>query len=91
MASKFSLKMSDFHVAFMDLLHAVNLRHGIQSFTLLPMEGVLRIFFALKNPTASAEFESAKASTLPLDHGSRFNAEVNNEESCFPSFRSMPS
>jgi hypothetical protein len=39
----FSLKMPDFHVAFMDLLHAVNLRHGI-----LPKEGMLRIFFALK-------------------------------------------
>jgi len=38
-------------------LHAVNLRHGTDSFTSLPKEGVLRIFFALKNPTASAGFE----------------------------------
>jgi hypothetical protein len=48
MAGKFSLKMSDFHVAFRDLLHAVNLRHGTLGFTSLPKEGVLRIFFALK-------------------------------------------
>jgi hypothetical protein len=59
MAGKFSLKMTDFHVAFMDLLHAVNLRHGTYSFTSLLKEGVLRIFFALKNPTASAGFEPA--------------------------------
>jgi hypothetical protein len=40
-----SLKMPDFHVAFRDILHAVNLRHGTHSFTSLPKEGVLRIFF----------------------------------------------
>jgi hypothetical protein len=45
MAGKFSLKMPDFHAAFRDLLHAVNLRHGTHSFTSLPKEGVLRIFF----------------------------------------------
>jgi hypothetical protein len=39
-----SLKMPDFHVAFRDLLHAVNLRYGNHSFTYLPKEGVLRIF-----------------------------------------------
>jgi hypothetical protein len=44
-AGKFSLKMPDFHAAFRDLLHAVNLRHGTHSFTSLPKEGVLRIFF----------------------------------------------
>jgi hypothetical protein len=60
MAGKFSLKMPDFRVAFRDLLHAVNLRHGTHSFTSLQKEGVLRIFFfALKNPTASAWFEPA--------------------------------
>jgi hypothetical protein len=60
MAGKFNLKMPDFHVAFMDILHAVNLRHGTHSFTSLPKEGVLMIFFfALKNPTASAVFEPA--------------------------------
>jgi hypothetical protein len=41
---KFSLKMPDFHIAFRDLLHAVNLRHGTHSFTSLPKEGMLRIF-----------------------------------------------
>jgi hypothetical protein len=30
-----------------------------QAFTSLPKEGVLRNFFALKNPTASAGFEPA--------------------------------
>jgi len=42
---------------FRDLLHAANLRHGTDCFTSPPKEGVLRIFFALKNPTASAGFE----------------------------------
>jgi hypothetical protein len=56
MAGKFSLKIPDFHVAFRDLLHTVILRPGTHSFTSLPKEGVLRIFFALKNPTASARF-----------------------------------
>jgi hypothetical protein len=53
MAGRFSLKMPDFHVAFRDLLYAVNLRHETHSFTSPPKEGVLRIFFffALKNPT----------------------------------------
>jgi hypothetical protein len=45
MAGKFSLKMPDFHVAFRDLLHAVNLRHGTDGFTSPPKEDVLRIFF----------------------------------------------
>jgi hypothetical protein len=51
--------MPDFHVAFRNILHVINLRHGTHSFTSHPKEGVLRIFFALKNPTASAEFEPA--------------------------------
>jgi hypothetical protein len=59
MAGNFSLKIPDIHVAFRDLLHAINLRHGTHSFTSLPKEGVLRIFFALKNPTVSAGFEPA--------------------------------
>ena len=63
MADEFCLKMSDFHVTFRDLLHAVNLRHGTNGFTSLPKEGVLRIFFALKNPTASAGFEPANLGT----------------------------
>jgi len=32
------------HVTFRDLLHAVKLRHGTDSFTSPPKEGVLRIF-----------------------------------------------
>jgi hypothetical protein len=48
MAGKFIVKMPDFHVAFRDILHAVNLRHRTHSFTSLPKEGVLRIFFALE-------------------------------------------
>jgi len=42
-----------------DLLHAANLRHGTDGFVSSPKEGMLRIFFALKNPTASAGFEPA--------------------------------
>jgi hypothetical protein len=41
----FSLKFPDFHITFRELLHAVNLRHGTHSFTSLPKEGVLKIFF----------------------------------------------
>jgi hypothetical protein len=63
MAGKFSLKMPDFHVAFMDPLYDVNLRHGTHSFTSPPKEGVLRNFFALKNPTVSAGFEPANLSS----------------------------
>ena len=63
MADEFCLKMPDFHVTFRDLLHAVNLRHGTNGFTSLPKAGVLRIFFALKNVTASAGFEPANVGT----------------------------
>ena len=62
MADEFCLKMPDFHVTFRDLLHAINL-HGTNSFTSLPKEGGLRIFFALKNPMASAGFEPANLGT----------------------------
>ena len=55
--------MPDFHVTFRDLLHVVNLRHGINGFTSLPKEGVLMIFFAQKNPTASAGFEQPNLGT----------------------------
>jgi hypothetical protein len=37
-------EIPDLHVAFRDLLHAVNLRHGTDGFTSPPKEGVLRIF-----------------------------------------------
>ena len=62
-ADEFCLKMLDFHVTFRDLLHAVNLRHGTDGFTSPPKEVVLRIFFALKNPTASVGFEPANLGT----------------------------
>ena len=60
---------------FRDLLHAANLRHGTDSFTSPPKEGVLRIFFALKirllRPGLNPRTWVPKASTLPLDHRSR--------------------
>ena len=56
-------EMPDFHVAFRNLLHAVNLRRGTDGFTSPLKEGVLRIFFVLKNPTASAGFEPANLTT----------------------------
>ena len=40
-----------------------DLLHGTDGFTSPPKEGVLRIFFALKNPTASAGFEHANLGT----------------------------
>ena len=52
-----------FHVTFRDLLHAVKLRHGTDGFTSTPKEGVLRIFFCPKNPTASAGYEPANLGT----------------------------
>jgi len=64
---------------FRDLLHAANLRHGTDGFTSPLKEGVLRIFFALKNLTALAGFEPANLGTKgqhatprpskPLDFG----------------------
>jgi hypothetical protein len=44
-AGKFSLKMPDFHVAFRDLLHVVNIRQGNHGFTSLLKEGALKIFW----------------------------------------------
>ena len=76
--------MPDFHVTFMDLLHAVNLRHGTKGFNSAPKEGVLRIFFfALKNPTASAGFE-------PRELGCQMPARyLQTTEAAIPSFYSM--
>jgi len=48
---------------FRDLLHAANLWHGTDGSTSPLKEGVRRIFFALKNPTASAGFEPANLGT----------------------------
>jgi hypothetical protein len=41
------------------LLQAATLRHGTDGFTSPPKEGMLRIFFVLKNPTVLAGFEPA--------------------------------
>jgi hypothetical protein len=44
------VKLVGENVTFRELLHAANLRHGTDGFTSPPKEGVLRIFFAPKNP-----------------------------------------
>ena len=46
-----------------DLLHAANLRHVTDGFTSPPKGRRAEDFFALKNPTASAEFEPANLGT----------------------------
>ena len=86
MADEFCLKMPDFHVTFMDILHAVNLRNGTDGFTSPPKEGVLRIFSPWKIQRLRAGLNPRtwvpKAGTLPLDHRSRiwlismFNSKV---------------
>jgi hypothetical protein len=49
---------------FRDLLYAANLQNGTDDFTSPPKEGVLRFFFfAFKNSTASAGFETANLGT----------------------------
>ena len=63
--------MPDFHVTFRHLLHAVNLRYGTDGFTSPQKEGVLRIFFALKNPTTSVGYEAANLGTKGLHATSR--------------------
>jgi len=69
---------AEFHVTFMDLLHVVKLRHGTDGFTSPspPEKGVLRNFFALKTdgfrPGANPRTWVPKASTLTLDHRSRY-------------------
>ena len=78
MADEFCLKMPYFHLTFWDLLHAVNLRYGTNSFTSRPKEGVLRIFSPWKLQRLRSGLKPRtwvpKASTLPLDHRSRCTA-----------------
>jgi hypothetical protein len=62
---------ADFHVTFRDLLHAANLRHGTAGFTSPPKEGVLGIFFARKNPTDLAGFETTNLGTRGQHASSR--------------------
>jgi hypothetical protein len=57
MADLISPYRFDFHVIVRDFERAANLRHRTHSFTSLPKEGMLRIFYARKKSTASAEFE----------------------------------
>ena len=61
---------------FRALLPAANLRHGTYSFTSPPKEGMLRIFFAPKirglRPGLNPRTWVLEASTLPLDHRSRY-------------------
>jgi len=61
-SDKFRLEF-DFHIIQEIFYMPKNLRHGTDGFTSPPKEGVLRIFFALKNPTASAGFEPANLGT----------------------------
>jgi hypothetical protein len=72
---KFCLN-ADFHVTFRDLSHAVKLQHGTDGFTSPPKEGVLRIFFFFfiwrLRPGVNPRTWISKASTLSLDHRSRF-------------------
>ena len=64
-------------VKFRDLLHAANLRHGTDGFTSPPKEGVLGIFFVVNirrlRPGLNPRTWVLKASTLPLDHRSRYH------------------
>jgi hypothetical protein len=76
MFGKFCLNFY-FYITFRNLLHAVKLRHGTNGFTSHSKEGVLRIFFALKirqlQLGANLRTWVPKASTLPLDHRSRYH------------------
>ena len=70
-ASNFDRKLRLPRIHFRILLHAANMRHGTNGFTSLPKEDVLRIFFALKNPTASAGFGPANLGTKGQHNTSR--------------------
>jgi len=59
-----------------DLLHAANLRHGTDGFTSPLKEGVLRIFFRWLRPGLNPQTWVPKASTLPLDHRSRYKYNI---------------
>ena len=69
-------RMSTSALHFRVLLHAVNLRHGTDSFTSPLKEGALRIISPLKirrlQPGSNPRTWVLKTNTLPLDHRSRF-------------------
>ena len=73
-------EMPDFQVAFRNLLHAANLRHWTDGFTSPPKEGVLKISSPLKIRRLRAGLNPRtwvlKASTLPLDHRSRYDIKI---------------
>ena len=71
MAGNFDRKLRLPRIHFRVLLHAANMRHGTNSFISLPKEGVLRIFFALKNLMASTGFEPANLGTKGQHAASR--------------------
>ena len=77
-------EMTEFHIAFRNLLHAVNLQHGTDGFTSPPKEGVLRIFSPWKirqlRPGLNPWTWVPKASMLPLDHRSHLLNNYNNEK-----------
>ena len=77
-------EMPDFHVAFRNLLLAVNLRHGTDGFTSPPKEVVLRIFSSWKirrlRPRLNPRTWVPKASTLPLDHRRRLSVLLASQE-----------
>jgi len=66
-----------------DLLHAANLRHGTDGFASPLKEGVLRIFSPFKTrrlrPGLNPRTWVPKASTLPLDHQSRWEANIDGQ------------
>jgi hypothetical protein len=57
---EFCLRKHLFHTSKDSLTCCKILRHGADGFAFHPKEGVLRIFIALKNPSLSARFVSAK-------------------------------
>jgi hypothetical protein len=81
MSGKFCLN-AYFHVKFRDLLHTVKLRHGTDERLYFPYEGRrAEDSFALKiwrlRPTVNPRTWVPKASTLPLDHWSRYKNVLN--------------
>jgi hypothetical protein len=66
---------------FRDLLHAANLWHGTDGFTSPLKEAVLRIFSPLNLRTWVL-----KASTLPLDHWSRYSVTTVTVLRCYAAY-----
>ena len=77
MAGNLDRKLRLPRIHFRILLLAANMRHGTNGFTSLPKEGVLRIFspwkIQLLRPGLNRGTWLPKASTLPLEHRSRYD------------------